>query len=124
MIKNELEPGGISDSATGISTNDYATILTWPCLGIGKKTILVKNTDDTNTITIKAFCRTYPGGIDYPEILYYDGDTGMYERELAPTDIQRLRFNNSYAELVVQVKSTTPDAHGDYQVDYAGAVTG
>ena len=124
MKKNELKPGGITDSATGTSVNAYATILEWSCLGIGKKTIIVKNTGGANTLTIKAFVRAYPNGIDYPEILYYDEEVGYYERDLLPSEMQRLRFNNAYSELVVQAKSKVEGAATTYQVDYTGAVTG
>ena len=125
MKKVEREPGGLAETLTGTTTNDYVTILEWSCIGIGKKTIIVENTDGANTLTLKVFVRGYPNGSDYPEILYYDElDAAQYERDLDPADLQRLRLNNAYAEIVVQAKSKVADTHATYQVDYAGAVSG
>jgi hypothetical protein len=124
MKKNELKPGGISDFSTGTTGDAYATILEWSCLGIGKKTIIVANTGVTNTLTLKAFVRAYPNGNDYPEVLYYVDDVAYYERDLLPGEMQRLRFNNAYAELVVQAKSKVASTPTTYRVDHAGAVTG
>jgi hypothetical protein len=124
-LRKELEPGGIADTVPeGDTTDAYVTILDWVCLGYGKKTVLVENTGDTNDCTIKAFVRAYPGGIQYPEILYYTDDVAEYERQLTPGDMQRLRFNNAYAEIEVQIKSTVAESATTYRIDWNGTVTG
>jgi hypothetical protein len=122
MKKVELELGGLTEYATGTTGNAYASVLKWPCIGIGKKTIVVENTG-SESMTLRVYSRAYPGGIDLPAAIYNDeaGDP-VYTRALEAGDIQPLRFNNAYAELEVQLKSTVEETPTTYQVDYNGVI--
>jgi len=103
--------GWDAGTTTGTTTDSWANALSWT--GAYKflhKTIIIKNTGDTNSLDYKVIVRAYGGGNDYQET----------SGSLAAGDVVKIVFNNHYVEIVVQVKSSTAGASTTYQIDYCG----
>lgn len=111
MAHFKLEPVGLNDSLTGITTNSYANALDWSCVGFGDKVILLENTDDTNSLDYKVIVSTVHGEVEYEQTA---------ETTLAPGDVAREILTLPYARVQVQVKAHTPDSQADWQCDYIG----
>jgi len=101
----------IKDTLTGTTTDSYADALNWNCEGFNNKTIMLKNTDDANSLDYKVLTYAYPGGVAYEEVS---------ETTLAPGDVAKIVLNYAYGAVSVQVKSTTSGESASYQVDYVG----
>lgn len=98
-----------SKTVSGTTTDNYVNALDWMCAGHGSKTILLQNTGSTNSLTYNVITYAYAGGIAYTEI----PDT-----QLTAGSIAQIILNNAYAEVVLQVKSTTAGASTTYRIDY------
>jgi hypothetical protein len=104
-------PDGLSDEVTGATVNAYASAISWPCLGFGRKTITIENTDAANTLKYKLLCYAYEGGTAHEEVA---------ETTLAIGDDAKITLENPWAVIILQVKSAVPDSHADYAIDYNG----
>lgn len=104
-------PYAISDSIPGTTINDYVDALDWFCLGFPSKTIHLKNTDDANALKYKVFTYTYAGGVPYEEVA---------ETVLAHGGTAQIILVYAYAAVKVQVKSSVPDSHATYELEYDG----
>lgn len=104
-------PDGLSNEVTGATVNAYASAVSWPCLGFGRKTITVENTDSTNSLKYKVLCYAHRGGSDHEEVA---------ETTLAKGDDDKITLENPWAVIEIQVKSTVPDNHADYAIGYNG----
>jgi len=108
---NTSTPVGVSQTLTGTTIADYASALVWPCVGLGKKQIQLKNTHVTN-------------GLKYKVLTYLDPD-GMSsefvaETTLAASGVDTFVLERAYAKIVVQVKTAVGTSHATYQLDFAG----
>ncbi len=104
-------PVGVSLTSTGTTTNNYANALVWPCVGLGKKQIQLKNTHTTN-------------GLKYTVSTYLDND-GMAtvfrsETTLAAAGVDTFILERAYAKIVIQIKAAVGDSQATYQIDFAG----
>ena len=104
-------PGYWSGSYGGTTTDSYTNALDWSDADkFLHKTILIKNTGDTNNMDYKVLVYVVDGGIAYEET----------SGTLAPGDVAKIVLNNWYSRVVVQVKSSTAGASTSYQVDAGG----
>lgn len=104
-------PDGLSAEVTGATVNAYTTVMSWSCLGFGRKTITIENTDAANALKYKVLCYAYNGGTDHEEVA---------ETALAIGDNDKITIANPWALVEVQMKSTIPDSSADYVIDYIG----
>lgn len=104
-------PYAISKPLTGESVNAYADALDWSCLGFASKTIHLKNTHGANALKYKVLTYAHAGGLPYEEVA---------ETELAHGDIVQIILEYAYAAVKVQVKSSVPDSHATYELEYDG----
>lgn len=107
--KNVID--GISDKIEGATTNDYVSALSWACLGIAKKTLMLKNTDSTNALKYKVLTYANKDGVSYEEVA---------ETEITHGNSAQIILEYAYALVVVQVKSSVGAASADYELDYIG----
>ena len=104
-------PDGLSEEVTGATVNAYSSALSWFCLGFGRKTITIENTDAANSLKYKVLCYAHEDGIDHEEVA---------ETTLAKGDNDKITLENPWANVVVQVKSAIADTPADYAIDYNG----
>ena len=104
-------PDGLSNEVTGATVNAYASALSWNCLGFGRKTITVENTDAANGLKYKIICYAHKNGIDHEEVA---------ETTLAHGDNDKITLENPWAIIDLQVKSAVGGSHADYAIDYNG----
>jgi len=106
---------GVTDTDIGTTTDAYVDALDWACLGYGKKTIVLKNTDAANSLDYKVLVRAYDTGQDAEEIA---------ETTLAAGDLVRIALANAYAGIKLQVKATIVGNQATYQLDHIGLPVG
>ena len=104
-------PDGLSNEVTGVTVNAYASVISWYCLGFGRKTITIENTDAANSLKYKILCYAHKAGIDHAEVA---------ETTLAKGDNDKITLENPWAVVEVQVKSAVTNNHADYAIDYNG----
>ena len=107
--KNVID--GISDRITGATVDAYVSALSWACLGIAKKTLMLKNTDSTNALKYKVLTYANKDGVSYEEVA---------ETEITHGNSAQIILEYAYALVVVQVKSSVGAASADYELDYMG----
>lgn len=107
--KNTID--GISDKIEGSTADDYASALSWACLGIAKKTLMLKNTDSANALKYKVLTYANKDGVAYEEVA---------ETEITHGNSAQIILEYAYALVVVQVKSSVGAASADYELDYMG----
>ena len=107
--KNVID--GISDKLEGATINAYVSTLSWACLGIAKKTLMLKNTDSTNALKYKVSTYANDDGVAYEEVA---------ETEITHGNSAQIILEYAYALVVVQVKSSVGAASADYELDYMG----
>ena len=107
--KNVID--GISDKLVGATVNDYAVALSWLCLGMGNKTVLLKNTDGANALKYKVLTYANKDGVEYEEIA---------ETVLAAGDTTQVVLEYGYALVELKVKSSVGGSHATYELDYVG----
>ena len=104
-------PDGLSNEVTGATTNAYVAAMTWSCLGVGRKTITIENTDSTNSLKYKILCYAHKDGTDHEEVA---------ETTLAKGDDDKITLENPWAEIEIMVKSASAGDSADYAIDYNG----
>ena len=104
-------PDGLSDEVSGATVNAYADALNWPCLGLTKKTIHLKNTHVANALKYKLLTYVYEDGNEYEEVA---------ETVLAAGDTAQFVLHYAYAQVKIQVKSSVGDSHATFVVDFTG----
>ena len=104
-------PDGISNEVTDATINAYVTALSWYCLGFGRKTITIENTDAANSLKYRMFCYAHKDGIDHEEVA---------ETILAIGDNDKITLENPWAVVILQVKYAALDSPADYAIDYNG----
>jgi len=104
---------GLSDSVSGTTTSSYVEALSWSCLGYSYKNIVLKNTDDTESLKYKVLTYAYRDGIEFEEIP---------ETSLAVGDIAQITLHFPYDVVVVKVKDDSGNA--SYGIDYAATKGG
>ena len=103
--------GCSSYQKTGTTTDDWVNAVDWTdAQKFTLKTILIKNTGDTNSMDYKIIVQAYDGGIEWEET----------SGSLAAGDVAKIHLNNHYSRVVVQVKSSTAGSPTDYRIDYCG----
>jgi len=107
----KIAHGFLEGYTTGTTTDSYANALNWTnAEKYLHKTIILKNTGDTNSL-------------DYQVLVYAHNDGNAYTEtsgSLAAGDVVKIVLNNHYARVVVQVKSSTAGASTSYRIDYCG----
>jgi len=103
--------GCSSSYKSGTTTDSWLNALDWgDAQKYTLKTILIKNTGDTNAMDYKVIVQAYDGGIEYEET----------SGTLNPGDIVKITLNNWYSRVIVQVKSSTAGNATTYRIDYGG----
>ena len=109
-ISNNV-PDGLSNPLTGITTDDYADALDWPCLGVPSKNIYLLNTHGANALKYKVFTYAHKDSNPFEE---------LPETSLPAGDLAQIILEYPYAQVKVIVKSSLGGAHATYEVDYTG----
>jgi hypothetical protein len=104
-------PDGLSDKIEDVTTDVYVSALSWPCLGIAKRTLMLKNTDSTNALKYKVLTYANNDGVSYEEVA---------ETEITHGNSAQIILEYAYALVVIQVKSSVGAASADYELDYVG----
>ena len=98
-------------SQIGITTNNFTEALSWNVSEIGKKTILLKNTDTTNSLQYRLDGYVSYGGIENELVPLY---------KLTPGEIAEFHYDHQWCKLVLQVKAAVTGNQANYRVDYEG----
>jgi len=101
-----------TDSLTGTTTDAYADALDWLTRGMGKKTIILANTDLTNSLTFTVLSLAVSGGNEAQVI----GPAAV-----AAGDNALILLEYEYEQVIVQVKSTVAGNAATWQLDYSGS---
>ena len=98
----------LNDQVTGTSTNAYVetTIYTGRTI---YKSLIIKNTGGTNSLTYYVHCFPYESGS-----AYYTFASGALTNGLQANCF----INNIYYKIIIGIKSTSSSAHSTYSVDY------
>lgn len=107
--KNVID--GISDKITGATVDAYVIALSWSCLGMGMKTLVLENTDSTNALKYKVLTYANKDGVEYEEVA---------ETEITHGNKAQVILEYAYALIVVQVKSSVGSTPADYELDWVG----
>ncbi|MEA1957599.1 MAG: hypothetical protein U9N01_04510 [Euryarchaeota archaeon] len=102
---------GISDTIDGATIDDYVIALSWLCLGMGRKTLLLENTDGANALKYKILTYANENGIVYEEVA---------ETEITAGNLAQVILEHAYAKVVVQVKSSVGSTPAGYELDWVG----
>ena len=105
-------------SVSGTTVNAYANALEWQSSAFDKNTFIITNDDVANALTLKVLVLADSDGVQYPLELA----AGITERDLAAGDRQIVKLWYPYYAVYIAVKSTVPDSHATYQVDYIGGL--
>jgi len=106
-----LSPLYDEKTGTGTTTNDYVAAFTWDVRGQKKKSILVKNTGASNNLTVLVSKKCHSSGLSWEEEAASDIEEGSYFL---------WRSCESYATVIIQVKSTSSGNSTTYQYDAIG----
>ena len=109
IAKNVMD--GISDNVTGATVDAYATALEWFCLGTGKKTLIIANTDGANALKYKVTTYANKDGTGYEEVA---------ETEITAGNLAQVLLEYAYAKVKVEIKSSVGSTPADYQIDFVG----
>jgi len=98
-------------SFTGTTTDDWTDAHDWTAAHrYIHKTIIIKNTGDTNSMDYRVLVYAVDDGIAYEET----------SGTLGPGDVAKINLNDWYNRIVIQVKSTTAGASTTYRIDIGG----
>lgn len=97
-----------NDVLTGTTTNDYVETTIYIAREL-YKTILIKNTGDTNSITF--YLRCYPAEESTAYVTFASG-------ALAAAAQAECFINNKYYKVIIGLKSTGAGSHSTYSIDY------
>jgi len=98
-------------SQIGITTENYTEALSWSVSELGKKTILLKNTDAANSLRYHLDGYVSFGGI---------------AKELVPVnmlaqgEIAEFHFEHQWSKLILLVKTAVNGSPANYRIDYEG----
>jgi len=111
-LKNtkSIAPFNHEGHAEGTTTNDYVNALDLDCIGMHRKTIILKNTHAANVLKYKLLISAFLHG-------------GLQEEEVAETTLAGVtsavfKYRQGYARMILQVKSSVTDTHATYTADY------
>jgi hypothetical protein len=96
-------------SLTGVTTANYASVLDWKTAELGKKTILLKNTDANHSLKYKLLGYAVEGG-NMKEL--------ATETILAPGEVAEFHYSRQWDKL--ELMATSNSGAVSYQVDYEG----
>lgn len=106
---------GEAGSVSGVTTDAYVTVVTWPCRPFGEgKNILVACDHASNDLDYKILGYVKSGSALQIEI--------FSETTLTHDTQQPLSIDERYDEIIVQVKSSSAGNASSYQVDYVGGL--
>jgi hypothetical protein len=93
----------------GVSTESYAAALTWKTQDLGAKTMLLKNTDTTNSLKYR--------------LLGYVADDGIAQEMVSETTLlaeetAEFHYDRQWHNLALMVKDGT--GHAAFTLDYEG----
>jgi len=103
------EYGTLVVSATSASYNDDDTV-TWTCPRLNKRTITVKETGGSYSVTLRVRTRAYPDG----------NQTVHNEGALAASGETTIYLDHWYYEVEIAVKDGS--GHATVEIDYGGRV--
>jgi len=103
--------GGVEGTGTQTTTNAYVACLTWDCLHVPKKTIVLTETGGSNDIKYKVLVRARIGGQQVEDV---------QETTLSASGHAAIQYEYPWAEIEVQVKAATGGSQGDLQIDCVG----
>jgi len=98
-----------SGNRSGTTNASYADALDWKCSELSKKTILLKNTDGSNSLKYKLLGYAKEGGFSKELVT---------ETTLLAGEIAEFHYDRQWHQLVLQVVDGS--GHATYQVDYEG----
>jgi hypothetical protein len=101
------EMGHIEDTTDVVWTE----ILSWPCWFLDKKTLILENTDKTNSLLYRVLVRVTPGELEVEEVS---------QRTLPPGEKARISLNNRYARIRVEVVDVAQGDHATVELDWIG----
>ena len=107
--KNVID--GISNKLESATVDAYASALSWLCLGMGRKTIALKNEEVANALKYKVETYANVDGMPYEEVA---------ETVLAAGDLAQIVLVYGYAKVEVSVKSSVGGSHAAYELSYVG----
>ena len=96
-------------SLTGVTTANYKNVMDWKTAELGKKTILLKNTDASQSLKYKLLAYAVEGGI-VKEL--------AAETMLAPGELAEFHYNRQWDKL--ELMTASGSGAGSYQIDYEG----
>ena len=96
-------------SLTGVTTSNYANVLDWKTAELGKKTILLKNTDAGQSLKYKLLAYAVEGG---------NAKELVAETILAPGETAEFHYSRQWDKLELMAASGSGAA--SYQIDYEG----
>ena len=106
---------GEAGSVSGVTTDAYVTIVTWPCrpFGVGKNILIA--------------CDHASNDLDYKILGYVKSGSALPIEVFSETTLthgtqQPLSVDERYDEIKVQVKSSSAGNASSYQVDYVGGL--
>jgi len=97
------------DSLTGVTTADYVSALDWKVAELGHKTILLKNTHDSQSLKYRLSGYLADGGIEKELVA---------ETVLSHGEIAEFHYDRQWDRLVLQLANVSGVA--SYQLDYEG----
>lgn len=98
-------------TGTGTTTNSYVDVLTWDVRGYKKKSIYLKNTGGANSLLVLVNKKCHSAGLTWTE---------MTEQTIAFGSSFLWRSCESYATVMLQVKSASAGNSTTYQYDAIG----
>jgi hypothetical protein len=101
---------GISGFKEGVVPGKYSPVLTWNCVNLNRKTIILTAIGADILYRVRGYAHIsspYCSEV-YPEFLLHAGDT------------QPFTIENAYHVLVVDVMLSDVDSKGSYRIDYCG----
>lgn len=98
-------------SQIGVTNDNFTEALDWNVSEIGKKTMLLKNTDITNSLQYRLDGYVSYGGIAQELVSV---------NTLAPNEIAEFHFDHQWCKLILQVKTVSSGNPANYRVDYEG----
>ena len=96
-------------SLTGVTSANYTSILDWKTAELGEKTILLKNTDISQSLKYRLLGYAVEGG-NVKEL--------AAETILAPGELAEFHYNRQWDKLELMVVNNSGAA--SYQADYEG----
>lgn len=96
-------------SLTGVTTANYTNVLDWKTAELGKKTILLKNIDASQSLKYKLLGYAVEGG---------NAKELVAETILAPGELAEFHYSRQWDKLELMTASGSSAAN--YQIDYEG----